>query len=121
MARLHRRERGQATAELAVLLPAVVALLLVLLGAGAAVVTQVRVADAARSGARAVVAGESSDRVRQIVVDLAGPQARVTVRDGDVVEVHVDRPLPGVIGSWGLRAQGRARVPAEPAPVGGIP
>lgn len=90
------------------------ALLLVLLAAGAAVVTQVRVTDAARSAARAVAAGEGPDRVREIVSQVAGPDARAEVRPGDLVEVVVTSPLPGPIGGWGTAARGVARTPAEP-------
>lgn len=107
--------RGQATAELAVLLPAVVALLVVLLAAGAAVVTQVRVADAARAGARAAVAGETSAQVQRIAADLAGEGARVSIgAAGDMVSVEVSRALPGPPGQWGLRASSVARAPVEP-------
>lgn len=99
--------------ELAVVLPAVVGLLVVLLAAGHAVVTQARVADAARAGVRAAVAGESSETVHAIAADLAGADAAVAVRDaGSMVEVEVTAPV-GPAG-WGLRATGIFRAPLEP-------
>lgn len=109
-----RRDRGQATVELAVALPAVVALLVLLLAAGSAVVTQVRVADAARAGARAVIAGESAGEVTRVVRTLAGDGADVGVGGGELVEVTVTRPLGGPLGHWGLQARAVARAPAEP-------
>ncbi len=109
-----RRDRGQATVELAVALPAVVALLVLLLAAGSAVVAQVRVADAARAGARAVIAGETSTQVTAVVHELAGAGASVGIASGDLVEVTVTRPLGGPLGRWGLAARAVARAPAEP-------
>ncbi len=94
------RERGTATAELAVVLPAVVLLALlgiwsVLLGAA-----QLRCVDAAGVGARAVARGEPVEVVRAVVAEVAPAGSQVEIgRDGDrvVVEVRarVRLPWPG--------------------------
>lgn len=103
------------TAELALVLPAVVLLLVVVLTAGAAALTQVRVADAARSGARAAALGETSGSVTELVHELAGADARVLVGgDGRYVVVEVERALPGLLGLADLRASASARALPEP-------
>ena len=95
-----RSERGAATAELALVLPLLVAVtigLVWLLAVGAA---QVRVVDAARETARAVARGDSVAAATARGQRVAPPGARVTVHDdGDqVVAVVVGRvPGPGGI------------------------
>lgn len=103
------------TAELALVLPAVVLLLVVVLTAGAAALTQVRVADAARSGARAAALGESTVSVGEVARELAGAGARVRVgRDARYVVVDVEQALPGLLGLADLRASASARALPEP-------
>ena len=70
--------------------------------------------DAARAGARAVIAGETSTQVTAVVHELAGAGASVGIASGDHVEVTVTRPLGGPLGRWGLAARAVARAPAEP-------
>lgn len=95
---LRRDDHGAVTAELAVALPAVVLVLLALLAVVVAGVTQVRVVDAARAGARAASAGEDAGRVRDLVAQTAGPSATSTLDSGGVwVTVTVRSP---VTGSW---------------------
>lgn len=113
--RLRREDRGGATAEVALVLPAVAMLLVVLLLAGSAAVTQVRVADAARSGARAAALGESEQAVGTLVRELAGAGAAVRVgREGEYVVVEVSRTIPGPLGWADLRARADARSLPEP-------
>lgn len=103
------------TAELALVLPGVVLLLVVLLTAAAAALTQVRVADAARSGARAAALGEPGAAVAELARELAGPGARVRVgTDGGYVVVDVEQDLPGLLGLAELRASATARALPEP-------
>ena len=74
-----RSERGMVSAELAVAIPALAAVVLVLawlVGLGA---TQGVVAQAAHEGARVAARGESSAAVRTAVAQLA-PGARVAIR-----------------------------------------
>ena len=91
-------ERGTATAELAVVLPAVV--LVAVLGVWSVLVgtAQLRCVDAAGVGARALARGEPVDVVRSVVAALAPPGARVQLRADArlvVVEVRASIPVPG--------------------------
>lgn len=104
------------TAELALLLPAVVVVLLVCLTLGASVLAQVRCADAARAGARAAAIGEPASAVAAVARELAGPDAAITVgEEGTWVEVRVSRQVAtDVPGLGGLRATATARAWVEP-------
>ncbi|WP_152232599.1 TadE family type IV pilus minor pilin [Georgenia ruanii] len=107
------------TAELAVALPGVVLLLLVLLTAASAALTQVRVADAARAGARAAALGEPAGQVSAVAAHLAGRGVAVHVgREGGYVVVEVARDLPGPLAVAGLRASATARALPEPGEQG---
>ncbi|WP_152203964.1 TadE family type IV pilus minor pilin [Georgenia thermotolerans] len=107
------------TAELAVALPGVVLLILVLLTAASAALTQVRVADAARAGARAAALGEPAGQVTAVAAQLAGGAAAVQVgREGGYVVVAVARDLPGPLAVAGLRASATARALPEPGEPG---
>jgi TadE-like protein len=91
-----RADRGSATAELAVGLPALVLLTVVAVTAVGAVLTQLRCVDAAREAARAQARGEPGVIVAERVappgaavgIELADGTVRATVR----VQVH---PLGG--------------------------
>lgn len=111
-----RTERGAVTAELALVLPAVVVVLLVCAALGASALGQLRCADAARAAARAAAIGEPVVVVEDVARDLAGADAQVSVtRDGGWVEVVVSRPVaagPTWLGE--LRAEGAARAWVEP-------
>lgn len=109
-------EAGSVTAELALVLPAVVVVLLVCATLGAAALGQLRCADAARAAARAAAIGEPIAVVEDVARDLAGAGAQVTVtRDGAWLEVRVSRPVAGGPAWLGeLRAQGSARAWVEP-------
>jgi len=85
-------EAGMVTAEIAVALPAVVLVLLLVLSAVCAGVTQLRVTDAARVAARQAAIG--SDDVEGAAVH-AGGAVRVDVERGELTCVHVSRPVPG--------------------------
>lgn len=116
-----RDERGAVTAELAIVLPAVVVLLLACAVLGAAVLGQIRCADAARAGARAAAIGESEEQVVAVAQQLAGDEAAVTVsREGAWVVVEVSRPVAGdLLGLRGLSASATARAWVEPGGSGG--
>lgn len=109
------RDRGSATAELALGLPAVVLALLLVLVAGSAAVAQVRCTDAARAAARAAALGEDPGVVAAIVADLAGEAAQVAVTtSGGWVEVTVTRPVSvGWLGG-ALTASATFAIPVEP-------
>lgn len=100
-----RDDRGLATAELAVALPAVVLVLALCLTAMALGVDHVRAEDAARAGARAASRGEPAAVVREIAASRAPKGADVRIQTGpDSVSVEVVAParvrlLPGLPGA----------------------
>lgn len=107
-----RRERGMVTAELAVIAPFALVLVLLLVWTASLGITQVRLVDAAREGARVVARGEPERSAAALARRLApaGSSVRVvTDRDGTVT-VHVEhrsRPplwFGGTVGSRTLRA-----------------
>lgn len=87
-------QRGSVTAEVAVVLPALVVLLALLLATAHVGSAQLRLEEAARAGAREVMRGESSASVQQTVQRLAGDNATAQV---------------GVAGDW-TTIEVRARV-----------
>jgi hypothetical protein len=94
----HRGDRGTATAELAVVLPAVVLLGASGVWAVAAAAAQLRCVDAAGIGARALARGETTTAVSRVVAEVAPAGAAVSItRTGDlaVVEVRMRVRLPG--------------------------
>jgi hypothetical protein len=96
--RRHRDDRGTATAELAVVLPAVVLLAASGVWAVAAAAAQLRCVDAAGTGARALARGEPVAAVSRAVEDVAPAGAAVSIsRTGElaVVEVRMTVRLPG--------------------------
>jgi Flp pilus assembly protein TadG len=89
-------ERGAVTAETAVALPALVLVLAVLLGAATAGMTQLRLEQAARAGAREVARGEPAGSVEATVRRLAGPGAEFAVAgDGSWTSVTVSSGVTG--------------------------
>nr|WP_302184018.1 TadE family type IV pilus minor pilin [Rothia santali] len=109
---------GAATAEFAVLLPCIVLLLAVVLGAGACGAAAVRAEEAARLGARAAARGDSPETVHRVAREVSGERAVVTVeaRGGQTV-VEVRSAAPGVIGAWGgLEITADAVVESEAGP-----
>lgn len=104
---------GTVTAEFAVALPAVVALLAMLLAAAAAGMTQLRIEEGARAGARALARGESPAAVEGTVRTLAGGSASASVAaDGEWLSITVTDRVPGPLGSvipWTLTARASAR------------
>ncbi|MFF1382044.1 TadE family type IV pilus minor pilin [Arthrobacter sp. NPDC058288] len=107
------KDRGAVTAEFAVALPAVLLLLALLLGGSAAGITQLRLEEAARAGARALARGDDAGAVEGIVRQLAGASASSTVvGEGEWVSVTVSGRVPGPVGSiipWTLSARALAR------------
>ncbi|NIH66138.1 TadE family type IV pilus minor pilin [Modestobacter marinus] len=110
------REAGMVTAETAVVLPV---LLAVLAGAVAAVVVvgaQLRCVDAAREGARAAARGEPAAVVRELVARAAPDGATTGLDAGETVRVTVTAtveplgPLP-----WRIEVSATATGVREPA------
>ncbi|CAM3572562.1 TadE family type IV pilus minor pilin [Nocardioides zeicaulis] len=95
-----RRDRGAATAELALGIPLLVALtagLVWMLAVGAA---QVRVVDAAREAARAVARGDDEAAARAVALRIApeGGHVEIAIADGRVQATATAR----VVGPGGL-------------------
>lgn len=104
-------ERGSSTAEFAVMLPALVVLLALVLGAAATGIVQLKLEEGARLGARAAARGETAETVTRIVQEI-DPAATVTLaQNDDMTVVTVSRQAPGVVGKvsgWMLTADARA-------------
>ncbi|MCW2543834.1 MAG: TadE family protein [Frankiales bacterium] len=91
-----RSEEGSATAEAAVVLPALMAVLAMAVGVVVAVGGQLRCVDAARVGARVAARGDSDAAVRRAVAAVAPRGAVVTLtRRGGLVEVQVHARVLG--------------------------
>lgn len=107
------KDRGAVTAEFAVALPAVLLLLALLLAGSAAGITQLRLEEAARAGARALARGEDAGAVQGIVRQLAGASASSSiVAEGEWLSVTVSGRVSGPVGSmvpWTLSARALAR------------
>lgn len=94
----HRTEDGAVTAEVAVAFPAVIVLLAVVLAAAALGLSQLRIEEAARAGAREIMRGESAAVIDATVRRIAGEQAQIAVRpstgyDTVTVSTTVDVPV----------------------------
>lgn len=110
-------ERGMVTAEFAVVLPAVVFVLALSLGALGLALDQVRCVDAARSGARAAARGDSYPAVL-LVARRAAPSGALVSMDTseDLVRVSVvsaSRVAGSLLPAW-LRASSTASAAQEP-------
>lgn len=115
-------ESGMVTAEFAVVLPAVVLVLALSLGALGLAWDQVRCVDAARAGARAASRGDSTGAVILVASQAAPSEAMVSVStSGDLVRVSVvsrPRVAASLLPAW-LRASSTAsaaREPSDPRP-----
>lgn len=101
------------TAEVAVALPSLILLLALLLGAATAGLTQLRLEEAARAGAREVVRGEPAAQVQVTVRRLAGSRSQLRVMEEGVwttVTVGSRVSLPGMdFLGWDLSASATAR------------
>lgn len=94
------RDRGSVTAEVALALPAIVLVLLALLGATAVGTAQLRCADAARAAAREAALGQADAGVVQVAQSIAGVESDVSVvRDGAWVRVRVGRTVLALAGT----------------------
>jgi hypothetical protein len=86
------------TAELAVAFPAVIALLAVVLAAAALGLSQLRIEEAARAGAREIMRGEPAVTVGATVHRIAGEDADFVIQSGGsystvTVTTTVDVPV----------------------------
>lgn len=110
------RDRGAVTAELAVGLVAVAAVLVALLATGTATLTRLTCLDAARTGARVAALGEPDGEVAAAARHVLGGRAadvRVA-RDDGWVTVTVSAPFTAWPGLDGARARASATGWSEP-------
>jgi len=112
-----RPSRGMVTAELATIAPFGVALTLLLLWVVSLGLTQVRLTDAARDGAREVARGESIDTAERLARQHTpdGTQVDIDISDGvATVTVSAESRLPlpffSGVGARSLEAQASAVV-----------
>jgi len=93
----HRREQGQATLELALLLPLLVAIVLFVIQAGLVARDRLALIHAAREAAREAVVDPDPASVRRAAVRATGldpTRLAVQVTEGDVVMVIVTYRSP---------------------------
>jgi len=111
---------GAATAELAVALPAVVALLGLLLAGATAAFTQLQLEKAAQAAVRQLGRGEPEGQAAATARRIAGDGTVLSAAaSGGWVSVRVTGQVPGPwgpVGGWTLAAE--ATLPAEPAGTG---
>ncbi|MFJ3958339.1 TadE family type IV pilus minor pilin [Arthrobacter sp. NPDC090010] len=89
------------TAEFAVVLPVVVMLLSLVMGAVAAGTQQLRLEEAARAASRALARGDAPEAARAMAKRLAGEGASVQITDdgAQFVAAVVQARAPGVLGA----------------------
>jgi hypothetical protein len=118
-----RADHGAATAEVAVALPAVVALLGLLLAGATAALTQLQLEKAAQAAVRQLGRGEPEGQAAATARRIAGEGAVLSAAAvGGWVSVQVTAQVPGPwgpVGGWTLAAE--ATIPAEPAGTGTAP
>ncbi|WP_035282229.1 TadE family protein [Brevibacterium album] len=89
------RDEGAAAAEFAMVMPALVLVIGLVVGAGTVGSAQLRAQDAARGAAREAARGEPRSEVLSEARKRAGEGARVTIaEEGRYAEVTVEVPLP---------------------------
>jgi hypothetical protein len=87
--------RGAVTAEIAVALPALVAIVIGAVWVLAIALAQIRCTDAAREAARAAARGEQSAVVTALATSIAPDDATVRLQvGGDLVSVEVSAQVP---------------------------
>ncbi|MCQ9368617.1 pilus assembly protein [Brevibacterium sp. 50QC2O2] len=90
-----RSDRGAAAAEFAMIMPAIVLIILMVLGTATIGLTQLQAYEAARAGAREAARGEASSAVTKAAQAKAGSSAAVKItRDGEYTRVSVEIGLP---------------------------
>lgn len=114
--RADQPDRGAVTAEFAVVLPAVVFVLAIFLGAVATGIVQLNLEEASRVGARAAARGDTAQNVQQLAHEIDEDIAISIEANSQTVVVRTSKQAPGIIGSftgWTLHAE--SVIPAEVA------
>src|SRR5699024_5794362 len=111
-----RSQGGMVTAEIAMAIPAIVAVIMLGIWAVSVVVADLRCDDAAREAARAVARGEPMSVVEEITDHVGPDRAIVAIRQEDglvVVEVAFRVAFPGPFDSPAIEVMGDAVAVAE--------
>ena len=121
-----RDERGAVTAELALVLPLLLAVTAGLVWFLVVGLGQVRATDAAREAARALARGEDRATAVDLATRIGPPGSRVTVAgDGALVEVTVTARIDGPGGVLaalpGAEVRATATAALEPTATGSVP
>lgn len=94
ISRFRRAERGSVSAEFAIGLPGVVAIILLALGALVAGATQIECQEAARVGAREAMLAGGTGSAAAAAQKVVGSRAEISVSgDGSWITVSVSKPL----------------------------
>ncbi|WP_372727512.1 TadE family type IV pilus minor pilin [Nocardioides sp.] len=114
-------ERGAVTAELAMVLPMLLAVTAGLIWMLGLATTHVRVVDAARESARAAARGESAEQAVARGLEVAPPGSRITVRQqGDRLVAQVEDEVGGPGGLFGFLPSVTVRAEAVAAAEQGV-
>jgi hypothetical protein len=119
---MNRRDRGSATVEIAMALPALTAVVAIALWGIAAAAAQVACVDAVRAGARAAARGEPEAEVRAEIERAAPAGAQIDLRqnvDRTRIELTAVFSSPTHLGLPGLTLHAQAEVATEPGAVSG--
>ena len=110
---LRNTDGGSVTAEFAIVVPAVIAVLALVMGAIALGRDALAVTTAAHQAARAIARGDDPAQVQFVVLDRL-PGATVDVlRAAREVCVTVQAPIASGVGSWFAPPLGRACAPLD--------
>ena len=123
MKALHKtaEERGAVTAETAIIMIVVSALLILIIGTGSLVVAHAQLSEGARTVAREVMRGEGEHEAVAAAARVTGPDARFEItRDGEYVKVRASRTirLPGPLINRDFTIDSEATARLEPHLVG---
>lgn len=111
---MEHQERGMVTAEFAIVLPVVLAVLALVASLGSAMITHLNVADAAREAARAIAMEADESHVRHLVRDKVDGASISIDRSGDHVSVTVSADIGGVLTPLDLTASSTVTSLVEP-------
>lgn len=113
MPRSRTQERGSVTAEFALGLPAVMLVLLLVVGLAMHGASRVALEDGARAAARELARGESAEVAAQSARSSLGDEVEVTISDeGEYTQVRLTRPVV-VLGLIRLRTEITAEASAR--------
>jgi hypothetical protein len=119
---MSRRDRGSATVEIAMALPALTAVVAIALWGIAAAAAQVTCVDAVRAGARAAARGEPEAEVRAEIERAAPAGAQIDLdRTADRTRIELTAVFnpPTRLGLPGLILHAQAEAATEPGVVSG--